>query len=124
MIRGHVRAGQQRASKIPSDVLAARRKVSETELEPGTLNIAVSNLTDVLAKLGEPDFFTDEDNKHIGPLQWWRVLLVLLSNPKQSFPAFIVRHERTRTGYLEVMAQIRLRDAGFQDGEPVEIRCA
>ena len=46
------------------------------------------------------------------PLQWWRVTLGCPALPDGRAEAFVVRHPRTGTDYLEVMGNMRFRDGG------------
>lgn len=87
----------------------------------GTLNVHVGDLEEAKASLGDCDFVTDLAADR-GPLRWWRVVLTFEGFPEGAFSAFVVRHDRTRTRYLEIVSGTRFRDHGVKDGDPVSIR--
>lgn len=100
------------------DALAERSKAAGVDLYPGTLNLRVDDVEAAVAALGEPGFLTDTDNTKLGPLRWWPVVL---TRGLRREDAFVVRHEHTGTGYIEVMAERCFRDLGWLDGDRVGV---
>lgn len=86
---------------------------------PGTLNLQVSNLEATLSKLPEPVALT-EHNTPIGPLRWWPVL-IHTTQFHEPISGVLVRGQRTKTSYLELVAPVGFREAGIRDGDSVTI---
>lgn len=121
MIKGIVCTGLMKASKIPEDIFQNRCRAAEATLTRGTLNVHVEDLSKVLSQLGSTHFSTDLDNKAIGPLDWWKIKLFHKKLDSSGVDAFIVRHQRTKTRYLEIMSREHLRGLGLLDGDCVEM---
>ncbi len=120
-ITGIVETGRGGASRIPDDMFERRRQAAGGSLVRGTMNVRVPDLAGAVAALGTPDFETDKSD-HKGSLQWWRVTLRCTALPDGEAGVFVVRQSRTRTDYLEVMGNMRFRDAGVKDGAEVSIQ--
>lgn len=123
IIKGVVGKGSGVASQLAEAALKERREASGAELVAGTLNVAVSDLPSVLERLPEPEFLTDHDADR-GALRWWRVFVCFPDLSGASYPSFLVRHEQTRTRYLEVMSETRFRSLNIQNGDAVELHLA
>jgi len=121
MITGEITSGSGLASKIPEEVFVARRKASKVDLLRGTLNVKVPDLEAAIASLGACHSKTDTDNTKNGALRWWNVLILNDKLHNQVVKAFVVRHEITKTKYLEIMSHFNFRDNGFKDGDKVSI---
>jgi len=121
MITGVIISGSGMASKIPSDVFAARHEASKVDLRRGTLNVLVDNLDAAIGSLGGCHFKTDIKNVKNGALRWWKVLIHNDKSHNQVVKAFVVRHETTATKYLEIMSYFNFRDNGFKNGDKVSI---
>lgn len=85
---------------------------------PGTLNVHIADLRAAVAALGEPDALTEHDTP-IGPLRWWRAEIGV---GDFACPGLVVRGARTKTRHLEIVAPVRLRDAGAVDGVAVRVK--
>ena len=120
-ITGIVQTGRGGASRIPDDMFKRRRLAAGGSLVRGTMNVRVPDLAGAVAALGTPDFETDKSDRK-GPLQWWCVTLRCTALPDDRAEAFVVRHPRTGTDYLEVMGSILFRDAGVKVGAEVFIQ--
>jgi CTP-dependent riboflavin kinase len=120
LFSGRVLSGSGSASHVPGDVFRARCAAAQVQLIRGTLNLCVDDIRAALRLLGPPDFATDIDTPHLGPLRWWRIMLIL-EGTARPVPAFIVRHDGTGTTYLEVMATVRFRELGVMDGDIVVV---
>ena len=120
MIQGVVRSGCGRASKAfrPQRTMEVRRMFGWTPY-PGTLNLRVGALAEVLASLPEPMALTEHETP-IGPLRWWSALIriPMLSEPVKGA---LVRGQNTKTGYLELVAPVNFRALGLKDGDPVSL---
>lgn len=118
MIEGTVRSGCGRASKAflnPSlDRMAQIHAVTGWWPYPGTLNVSVDDLTAAIQSLGPPEAAIDPTNR-LGPLRMWYVGLRATAS-SSSLPVVIVRHDRSRTQYLEIVASSRLRTF-LKDGD-------
>lgn len=126
MIHGRVRSGQGGASKaMVGDRLRERSEVAGVELVPGTLNVHVDDLEGAVEALGEPWALSDQDNEKLGPLRWWPVWLSVEGGfdgaTRPLAAAWVVRHEKTGTRYLEIVSDTNFRAAGLQDGEIVTV---
>ena len=121
MITGVIISGSGMASKIPSDVFAARHEASKVDLRRGTLNVLIDNLEASIRSLGGCHFITDTKNTKNGALRWWKVLIHNDKLHNQVVKAFVVRHENTATKYLEIMSYFNFRDNGFKNGDKVSI---
>ena len=119
-ISGIVQTGCGGASRIPVDMFERRREAAGGNLVRGTLNVSVPDLAGAVVALGNPDFETDKKDRK-GPLQWWRVTLGCAALPDGRADAFVVRHPKTGTRYLEVMGDMRFRDAGVGDDAEISI---
>jgi CTP-dependent riboflavin kinase len=83
---------------------------------PGTFNVRVRDLESSVLLLGEPAALTEHESR-IGPLRWWHVLLTV--QPIERLPALVVRGQKSRAPYLEVVSDLRIRSLGVSDGETV-----
>lgn len=118
VIRGTVSAGAGHVATLPAEKLEARQKVTGLELVPGTLNVRVDDLSGALVALGEP-LQQMVGPLRLGDLRMWPVDVEVAGIPA---PAYVVRHERTRTSYLELVSDVHFRSHGAVDGSPVTIR--
>ena len=121
MIVGKVKTGAGQAELIREEVFQARCKAAGVSLVRGTLNVHVADLDGAVVALGTWDFETDRDDCKLGPLRWWHVWVSGNELPAQGVRAFIVRHERTKTKYLEVMSEVYFRELGLGDEHEVRI---
>ena len=87
-------------------------------LQRGTVNVRVPNIGVALEALG-PWVAETQKDETLGPLQWWPVH-VLWSG--RTYEGFVIRHTNTRTGYLEIVLAVRLRDEGADDGDKIQIQ--
>lgn len=118
MIVGHVVPGSGGASRaMVGDKLQDRAAIAGVPLVPGTLNVRVPYLDTTLQVLGPPVHESETDSR-VGPLRWWPITLRVDGT---EYDAFVVRHTRTRTRYLEIVADVRFRDLGVVDGTTVEL---
>lgn len=117
---GTVASGSQKASRLSGLALQERRVASGSTLTAGTLNVDVPDLIHVIKSLPMPMFLTDDHAKG-GALRWWEAILRFGRLPDSHYSCFLVRHERTRTGYLELMSETRFRTLGIEDGDQVEL---
>lgn len=121
VIHGVVVSGQGGASRaMVGEKLADRSEIAGVPLVPGTLNVLPLRGDGMaVCMLGAPVHESEADSP-IGALRWWPVTLRIAA-AGIDHPAWIVRHERTGTRYLEVVADLGFRDAGVQDGMAAEI---
>lgn len=118
-IVGTVCSGQGGASKaMQGERLRDRSEVAGMKLVPGTLNVQVDDIGDALAFMGEPATVTETSSK-VGPLRWWPVSVSVEGVTEAE--AWVVRHERTGTRYLEIVSGVNFRAAGAPDGSMVVI---
>lgn len=122
MIIGWVVRGCGHASEIPEEMFRARCEAVAVDLVRGTLNVCVHNLRSVVAGLGPPHNKTDEHNRTLGPLHWWKAEVFADKLPKTGVRALIVRHTKTGTKYLELMSDVSFREEGLEFGEQVRIK--
>jgi CTP-dependent riboflavin kinase len=115
---GRVTSGRGQVHEIMVGArLAQRAAIAGGSLVPGTLNIAVTDLEAVLAALPAP-WTTSEHDSKLGALRWWRATVTWNGG---SAAGWLVRHERTRTTYLEILSAVNFRECGVLDGDPMEI---
>lgn len=79
----------------------ARSAFVGAALLPQTLGVSVPDVPQAVRALGSPDA-ESEPGSTAGPLQWWAVTLAC---GDRSIPGFVLRHERSRTAFLELMAE-------------------
>lgn len=120
MIEGTVISGSGGASKVPDDVQQERVETTGIPLVRGTLNVKVNCLDNALNSLGNPIHETQRDSP-LGPLRWWPVTVSRVQSTGGEICAFVVRHECSRTRYLEVMSDTCFRKAGFEDGDHIHL---
>jgi len=120
VIRGVVVSGRGGASRaMVGERLRDRSEVAGEILVPGTLNVLlVEGTAAALEALGDP-LLSTEHNARVGPLRWWPVSVSV--GGLSGVEAWIVRHERTVTRYLEIVSAVGFRAAGVCDGAVVEI---
>ncbi|WP_172976072.1 hypothetical protein [Halomonas sp. THAF5a] len=87
------------------------------QLQRGTLNVSVHDLRVALETLGEPSDETQRDSK-IGSLRWWPVKIEWSG---RTFAGYVVRHQFSKTKYIEVVSETHFRKEGAVDGDPVEL---
>jgi hypothetical protein len=121
VIHGVVISGQGGASRaMVGEKLRDRSEIAGVPLVPGTLNVLPLRGDGMaVSMLGAPVHESEADSP-IGALRWWPVTLRVPAASVER-PAWIVRHVRTGTRYLEVVADVRFRDAGVVDGMAAEI---
>ncbi len=117
MIAGTICDGAGGASKVPDDVQAERCEVAGMQLQRGTLNVSVNDLNVALKALGEAMDETQKDSK-VGPLQWWPVKIKWQG---EVFSGYVVRHQLSKTKYLEVVSDTHFRKEGALDGDAIEL---
>jgi len=103
-------------------VFQARCRAAGISLVPGTLNVKVANIESSVAALGAPHFETDRNNQRLSPLRWWAVRVLGEKLPAKGVEAFVIRHERTRTRYLEVMSDFDFRKISAANGDVIRIK--
>lgn len=117
MIEGILESGAGCASKVSNKIQAERCEAAGMPLKRGTINVRVQNLQAALEKLGAPVTETQQDAE-LGPLRWWSVYIIW---SKRRFNGFVVRHQHTRTNYLELMSDTDFKEQGADKGDFVEI---
>lgn len=124
-IVGKVKTGSGKASLIREDVYKERCKAAGVPLKRGTLNIKVENLNYAVSALGDAHFESDSENKEnkkLGPLRWWEARITGKKFPSEGVHAFVVRHYRTKTNYLEVMSDVHFcNEFGLKDNDVVYV---
>lgn len=121
MIVGKVKAGAGQAKLIPDEVFRARCKGAGVCLVRGTLNVHVADLNGAVLALGTCAFETDRDDCKLGALRWWPVRISGNKLTAREGQTYVVRHERTKTKYLEVMSDVCFREHGLEDDDEVRI---
>jgi CTP-dependent riboflavin kinase len=117
MIRGTVSRGSGQARKaFRPERLSELKRLFGLQPYPGTLNVRVPSIEAAIESLGEPAAYT-EHRTPIGPLRWWPASLAI---PGQCFSVLIVRGQRSKAPYLEIVAATRLR-GWLSDGDPVTL---
>src|SRR5690606_36526309 len=80
---------------------------------PGTLNVRTSEEPEKIAEAMGPAPWAIEPENRNGPLRMWPVRVTVGTIETD---AVLVRHTRSRTRYLEIMAPIHFRQFGAKDG--------
>jgi CTP-dependent riboflavin kinase len=121
VIHGVVVSGKGGASRaMVGEKLADRSEIAGVPLVPGTLNVLPPQGDGMaVSVLGTPAH-ESETGSPIGTLRWWPVTLRIVA-AGVDHPAWVVRHERTGTRHLEIVADVRFRDAGVHDGMATEV---
>jgi CTP-dependent riboflavin kinase len=120
MIRGIVCKGTGQASRAFTEKrMAELQRLFGIRPVPGTLNVRVADLPAAVALLGEPAALTEHETR-IGPLRWWPGSL---SSERLHRPAnvLLVRGEKSKAPYLEVVSQHHFRRLGLTDGSVVTL---
>ncbi len=121
-IIGIIDTGSGKANQIPEDMFQERCRAARIALIRGTLNVRVDNLSRAVSSLGNAHFETDKEDQRLGPLRWWRVMVTGEKLPLQGVRAFVVRHYKTGTTYLEVMSSVHFCDKfGLRNGDRINI---
>lgn len=113
-VSGWILSGSGKAAAaFGPDRIEAARSVLGWSPVPGTLNVSVLDVENAISRLGKPTFSTDRESK-LGPLRWWRARLRVLG---RTYDVAVVRHDRSSTSYLEIVAPVRLRSLGVMDAD-------
>ncbi len=122
VIRGSVRSGIGKAAPaFNTERMADALRIVGWEPYPGTLNVRVSgSLKEVVGALPPPVALTEHHKKRLGPLRWWPATMTSADLPR-AVECALIRHARTRTGYLEMAAPVGLRDLGLENGSQVKV---
>jgi len=85
------------------------------------LNLRVPDLPLAVSQFGEPLALTEHDTP-IGPLRWWPIYIHAL--PGKPYRGLLVRGQKSRAPYLEIVAPVSLRSLGLSDGTQMSIQPA
>lgn len=115
VLHGKILQDNGRSRTRKTDDLTKRRSVAcGMELVPGTLKIQMP-VSEALAALGEPVLRTEQTSHH-GALCWWPAQVEV---NREVSPGFVIRHDQSRTPFLEFVSPARFHLVG--NGWPAQI---
>lgn len=106
-VRGIVRDGQGRVSKLGERRLQGRRAFCQTRIHPGTLNVHPPGGAEAALRELGPCHLTQRDD--LDEMDWWRIWV---RNASGGFiaPAWIIRGLRSKAHFLELVSDVHFRE--------------